>query len=101
MWHKVLCDTQIKSMALVVGALSKNRKFTFIIMYACMLSHVRLLATLWTVGSSTRLLCPWDSPGKNTRVGCHSHPWPLQYSCLENPMDRGAWEATAFRVIRF
>ena len=20
----------------------------------------------------TRLLCPWDSPGKNTRVGCHS-----------------------------
>ena len=21
----------------------------------------------------TRLLCPWDSPGKNTRVGCHAH----------------------------
>ena len=20
----------------------------------------------------TRLLCPWDSPGKNTRAGCHS-----------------------------
>ena len=20
----------------------------------------------------TRLLCPWDSPGKNTRVDCHS-----------------------------
>ena len=20
----------------------------------------------------TRLLCPWDSPDKNTRVGCHS-----------------------------
>ena len=20
---------------------------------------------------STRLLCPWDSPGKNTRVGCY------------------------------
>jgi len=20
-----------------------------------------------------RLLCPWDSPGKNTRVGCHFH----------------------------
>ena len=48
-WHKVPWDTQIKSMALVVGALSKNRKFTFIIMYACMLSHVWLLATLWTV----------------------------------------------------
>ena len=24
----------------------------------------------------TRLLCPWDSPGKNTRVGCH---FLLQY----------------------
>ena len=23
----------------------------------------------------TRLLCPWDFPGKNTRVGCHT---PLQ-----------------------
>ena len=23
---------------------------------------------------------------------------PLQYSCLENPMDRGAWRATAHRV---
>ena len=23
---------------------------------------------------------------------------PLQYSCLENPVDRGAWEATVHRV---
>ena len=22
--------------------------------------------------SPVRLLCPWDSPGKNTRVGCHA-----------------------------
>ena len=22
-------------------------------------------------GSPTRLLCPWDSPGKNTGMGCH------------------------------
>ena len=25
---------------------------------------------------------------------------PLQYSCLENPMDRGAWWATVHRVAR-
>ena len=31
------------------------------------------LATPWTV--ATRLLCPWDSPDKNTRVGC---PFLLQ-----------------------
>ena len=23
---------------------------------------------------------------------------PLQYSCLENPMDRGAWQATVYGV---
>ena len=33
------------------------------------LSRVRLFATPWTV--ATRLLHPWDSPGKNTGVGCH------------------------------
>ena len=25
---------------------------------------------------------------------------PLQYSCLENPMDRGTWEATVHRVAK-
>ena len=25
---------------------------------------------------------------------------PLQYSCLENPMDRGAWRATVHRVAK-
>ena len=25
---------------------------------------------------------------------------PLQYSCLENPMDRGAWQATVHRVTK-
>ena len=101
----------------------------------------------------TRLLRPWDFPGKGTGVGCHclllilarssliqppmtlsektgqrhpqvalvvknspanagderdvdlipesgrslggGHGNPLQYSCQENPMDRGAWQATA------
>ena len=27
------------------------------------------------------------------------HDNPLQYSCLENPMDRGAWQATVYRVL--
>ena len=25
---------------------------------------------------------------------------PLQYSCLENPLDRGAWWATVYRVTK-
>ena len=32
-------------------------------------SRVRLFVTLCTVAA--RLLCRWDSPGKNTGVGCH------------------------------
>ena len=30
--------------------------------------------------------------------GGHSNP--LQYSCLENPMDRGAWQVTVHRVAK-
>ena len=28
------------------------------------------------------------------------HGYPLQYSCLENLMDRGAWRATVHRVAK-
>ena len=28
------------------------------------------------------------------------HGNPLQYSCLENPMDRGAWQATVHRAAK-
>ena len=28
------------------------------------------------------------------------HGNPLQYSCLENPMDRGAWRATVHRAAK-
>ena len=28
------------------------------------------------------------------------HSNPLQYPCLKNPMDRGAWQATVHRVTK-
>ena len=34
-----------------------------------MVSHVQLFVAPWTV--ATRLLCPWNFPGKNTGAGCH------------------------------
>ena len=63
----------------------------------------------------TRLLHPWDFPGKSTGVGCHcllkvyillklissigeGNGNPLQCSCLENPRDRGAWWAAIYGV---
>ena len=33
-------------------------------------SRVGLFGTLWL--QPARLLCPWDSPGKNTGVGCYA-----------------------------
>ena len=36
-------------------------------------------------------------PGSERPSG-EGNGYPFQYSCLENPMDRGAWWATAHRV---
>ena len=36
-------------------------------------------------------------PGSGRSPG-EGYGTPLQYSCLENPMDRGAWQATVHRV---
>ena len=36
-------------------------------------------------------------PGLGRSHG-RGHGKPLQYSCLENPMDRGAWRATVHSV---
>ena len=59
---------------------------------------------------------PWfaflgGTSGKELACHCRQHrsnPWsgkaggghgnPLQYSCLENPMNRGAWQAVVHRV---
>ena len=32
----------------------------------------------------TRLLCPWDFPGKSTRVGCHCLLWDRQADVVKN-----------------
>ena len=38
-------------------------------------------------------------PGSGRSLG-EGNVNPLQYSCLENPMDRGAWQATVHGVTR-
>ena len=38
-------------------------------------------------------------PGSERSPG-EGHGNPLQYSCLENPMDRGAWRATVHGVTK-
>ena len=43
---------------------------------------------------------PGSIPGLG-RLPREGNGYPLQYSCLENPMDRGAWWATVHGVARF
>ena len=38
-------------------------------------------------------------PGSGRSSG-GGHGNPLQYSCLENPMDRGAWQATVYSIAK-
>ena len=51
----------------------------------------------WFRGKESFCQCPGDMgliPGLGWSPG-GGHSNPLQYSCLENPMDRGAWQATS------
>ena len=50
----------------------------------------RYYATLWTV--PTRLLCPWNSLGKNTGVGCH---FLLQGSSTWKLIKKKIWVSSA------
>ena len=40
---------------------------------------------------------PASIPGSGKSPG-EGHGYPLQYSCLENPVDRGAWRATVHGI---
>ena len=47
--------------------------------------------------------CSAGDPGSVPSLGKspgEENGYPLQYSCLENPMDRGAWWATAHGVTK-
>ena len=52
-----------------------------------LLSLAWLFATPWTV-ACTKLLRPWDFPGKNTGVGCHSECYLYTRKYNEIPSDQ-------------
>ena len=50
---------------------------------ACVLSRFSRVHSLRPRGPQpTRLLCPWDSPGKNTGGGCHFQEFKLTCSLI-------------------
>ena len=55
--------------------------------------QLSLMAQWWRICLHCRRceFDPWEDVGRSPGGG---HGNPLQYSCLENPMDRGAWRAT-------
>ena len=115
-------DTHLSSVPLDLGF----RSFTCHLEYN--LSIFKCGHTLYVIGRRqwhpTPVLLPGKSHGWRSLVGCS--PWgreeldtterlhfhfslscigegngnPLQCSCLENPMDRGAWRATAHGVAK-
>ena len=67
-------------------------------------------ATPWTMAQASQaVLVVKNLPGNSEDTGPIPESGrspgggrgnPLQYSCLENPMDKGAWEATVHRVAK-
>ena len=47
---------------------------------------------------STHSVADLDSIPESRRSSGDANGSPLQYSCLKNSMDRGAWRATVHRV---
>ena len=61
----------IQQLPLNANFLIYKKEHTFIALLCCA-QLLQLRMTLQTQGPQlTRLLCPWDSPGKNTGVNCH------------------------------
>ena len=82
----------------------------------CIREHSQHTLQLWSALFVLYELHVWDFLGSpdGKRSACHAgdtglipgsgrspgegNDYPLQYSCLENPMDRGAWRATVHGI---
>ena len=91
----IVNPVKIKKLKLIQNYHPLHGLHSKVVMYLLLLSHfsrVRLCATPWMAAH-----CPWDSPGKNTGVGCHfllqcmkvKSETEVAQSCLTlcNPMD--------------
>ena len=62
------------AMIFVFSMLSFKPAFTYVpyvhTIFCCSVTQL-CLSLLWSCGQPPRLFCPWNSPGKNTWVGCH------------------------------
>ena len=79
--------------------------------YCCQVNELRYKSRIPRFSSGTQVLLVVKNPPANAgdirdvgsipgsgRFTVGEYGNPLQYSCLENPMDRGAWRATVHGV---
>ena len=105
------CKSDIEEKKYAIMFFTTNGKRLLMKEHVCMLSPSVMSDSLWPYGPyPTRILCPWHSPGKNTRVGYHFllqrifltqgsnphfllllHCWWILYplSHLESPFNEG------------
>ena len=71
-WGWIEMKEQIHCLFLILGKRIQSSVFHHLVDIVCVLNHSVLSDPLRPHGLyPTRLLYPWDSPGKNTGVGCH------------------------------
>ena len=84
--------------------LNLNLLFPLVLFLNSEVLHSLLGLPQWPSGKRTHLNAgatgdPGSIPGLGRSPG-EGYGNPLQYSCLENPMDRGVWWATVHRVTK-
>ena len=82
MWkyYKTIC---VNPSSTFLQKFKKNNNSIIIVTESKLLSHIQLFVTHGSY--PTRLLCPWNFPGKNTGVVCHSllqQIFSTQVSCI-------------------
>ena len=79
----------------------KKRSTILCLILECIVTFPALYIIYFRTKCDFSVLYPENRSG----IIHNTYPWrrkcyPLQYSCLENPMDRGVWQATVLRVAR-
>ena len=64
-----------------------------VIFFLCFPSGSDVKESTYSVGDRSSIPGSGRAPGEGNGN-------PLQYSCLENPMDRGTWQATVHRITK-
>ena len=111
LWHLIVQLFSVAGQQYLEGMCIRNgRDYNLIkhissIIYVCVCAYVCIHTHMGFPGGSDRKESAYNEGdlGLIPRWGRYpgeGNGYPVQYSCLENPMDRGAWWATAHEVTK-